>query len=173
MIRTLARAGLAAATLLSVCVPAFAHVTLEVQEARIGASYKAVLRVPHGCGAEATNVVRVQIPEGFFNVKPMPKAGWDLETVIAPYAASYDNHGTTLTEGVVEIIWSGGELPNAWYDEFVFRGSFAGSLEEGKFFFPTVQECANGEEAWIDTSGESGVSYPAPGLKLVRGTSGH
>lgn len=173
MIHTFARAGIAAASLLAISVPAFAHATLEVQEARIGASYKAVLRVPHGCGTEATNVVRVQIPEGFFNVKPMPKAGWELETVIAPYAGSYDNHGTELTEGVVEIVWSGGHLPNEWYDEFVFRGTFADSLEEGTFHFPAIQECANGEEAWIDTSGEPDASYPAPALSLVRGSSGH
>lgn len=173
MIRTFARAGIAAATLLAISAPAFAHATLEVQEARIGATYKAVLRVPHGCGTEATNVVRVQIPEGFFNVKPMPKAGWELETVTAPYAASYDNHGTELIEGVVEIIWSGGNLPNEWYDEFVFRGSFADSLEEGTFYFPAIQECANGEEAWIDTSGDDGASHPAPSLTLVPGSSGH
>jgi periplasmic copper chaperone A len=171
MIRIFARVGLAAATLLAISAPASSHATLEVQEAGLGSTYKAVLRVPHGCGTEATNVVRVQIPEGFFNVKPMPKAGWELETVTGPYAASYDNHGTELTEGVVEIIWSGGNLPNEWYDEFVFRGTFADSLEEGTFYFPAIQECANGEEAWIDTSGDDGASHPAPSLTLVRGTS--
>jgi len=30
---------------------AFAHITLENQQAPVGASYKAVLRVPHGCWA--------------------------------------------------------------------------------------------------------------------------
>src|SRR5690606_11590740 len=112
MIRTFARAALAATIFSSITVPAFAHVTLQVSEAAIGSSYRAVLQVPHGCGEEATNVVRVQIPEGFFNVKPMPKAGWTLETVVGPYEGSYDNHGTQMTEGVVEIVWSGGDLPN-------------------------------------------------------------
>ena len=174
MIRNFSRGALAAAMLTLVSLPAFAHVTLETREARIGSTYKAVLRVPHGCGTQATNLVRVQIPEGFFNAKPQPKAGWTLETVIGPYENGYDNHGTTLTEGVREIIWSGGELPNEWYDEFVFRGTFAGSLEEGDFFFPTIQECAAGEEAWIDTSGEAGAAYPAPRLTLRAGaTHGH
>lgn len=173
MIRMFMRASLAAAALLSVSAPSLAHVTLEIGEARIGGSYKAVLRIPHGCGTQATNTVHVRIPEGFFNVKPMPKPGWELETVTAPYAMSYDNHGTDLTEGVVEIIWSGGNLPNEWYDEFVFRGSFADSLEEGTFHFPTIQECADGEEAWIDTNDEPGASYPAPSVTLVRDPSGH
>lgn len=167
MIRTFSRAAFAAAALLAFAAPAFAHATLEVQEAKIGGSYKAVLRVPHGCGTEATHTVRVQIPEGFYNVKPMPKAGWKLETVTGPYAQAYDNHGTQLTEGVKEIVWSEGNLPNEWYDEFVFRGSFAGTLEPGKFYFPAIQECANGEEAWIDVSGDENAEMPAPSLELV------
>lgn len=167
MIRSISRAALAAATVIAFAPPTFAHSTLEVQEAAIGSTYKAVLRVPHGCGTEATNVVRVQIPEGFYNVKPMPKAGWTLETVTGPYENSYDNYGTMLTEGVKEIVWKDGNLPNEWYDEFVFRGTFAGSLEPGTFYFPAVQECANGEEAWIDVSGDENAEMPAPSLELV------
>ena len=167
MIRTFACTAIAVATLAALSAPAFAHATLEVQEAKIGSTYKAVVRIGHGCGTEATNVVRVQIPEGYYNVKPMPKAGWELKTVIGPYTGSYDNHGTIVTEGVKEIVWSGGSLPNEWYDEFVFRGTFATSLQEGKFYFPTIQECANGEEAWIDVTGDKEAKDPAPSLKLV------
>ena len=72
MIRFIASAAIAATSLVAFAAPAFAHATLEVQEAAIGSGYKAVLRVPHGCGTEATHTVRVQIPEGFYNVKPMP-----------------------------------------------------------------------------------------------------
>lgn len=173
MFRTLSRAALAAATLSALAVPAFAHATLETQEATIGSGYKAVLRVPHGCGTEATHTVRVQIPEGFFAVKPMPKAGWTLEIVTGPYENTYLNHGAEVTEGVREIVWSGGNLLNEWYDEFVFRGTFADSLDEGKFYFPAIQECANGEEAWIDTSGTPDSDKPAPGLTLVPASGDH
>lgn len=173
MTRSLSRA-LCAVTLLFAVTPAFAHSTLEVQEARIGSTYKAVLRVPHGCGTEATHTVRIQIPEGFFNVKPMPKAGWTLETVTGPYEGSYDNHGTAVTDGVKEIVWSNGNLPNEWYDEFVFRGTFAESLKPGRFYFPAIQECANGEEAWIDVSGDENAEMPAPSLELLpAGSAGH
>ena len=167
MIRSFARATAAVATLAALSAPALAHVTLEVQQAEIGSTYKAVLRVPHGCGTEATHVVRVQIPEGFFAVKPMPKPGWKLETVTGAYAGSYDNHGTAVTEGVTEIIWSDGNLPNEFYDEFVFRGTFAGSLEPGKFYFPAIQECASAEADWLDVTGAEGAGEPAPSLTLV------
>ncbi|MET3924813.1 DUF1775 domain-containing protein [Devosia sp. 2618] len=167
MIRFLSCAAMAVATVAALSVPAFAHVTLEVQQANIGSTYKAVVRVPHGCGTEATNVVRIQIPEGFFAVKPMPKAGWDLEVVTGPYKNAYDNHGAAVTEGVTEIVWSGGDLPDAFYDEFVFRGTFAASLAPGKFYFPTIQECASAEEAWIDVTGSDAADMPAPSLELV------
>ena len=32
---------------------ASAHITLETQQAAIGSTYKAVVRVPHGCGTDA------------------------------------------------------------------------------------------------------------------------
>jgi uncharacterized protein YcnI len=161
-----------AALLIAFSTPAFAHVTLEKQEAAVGSTYRAVVRVPHGCGSEATNVLRVQIPDGFYAVKPMPHAGWTLETVIGPYAQPYDNYGTIMTEGVVEVIWSGGELPNEFYDEFIFRGTFGGDLPVGSvFYFPAVQECANGEEAWIDTTGAEDAEKPAPHLTLIAAPS--
>lgn len=173
MNRFVLRAAGAVALLVTLSAPAFAHATLEVGEAALGASYKAVLRVPHGCGTEATHTVRIQIPEGFFAVKPMPKAGWNLDIITGPYENTYMNHGTEVTEGVKEIVWSGGDLKNEWYDEFVFRGTFAGSLEEGTFYFPAIQECANGEEAWIDTTGAEGVEMPAPSVKLAPAKDGH
>ncbi|MBL4916377.1 YcnI family protein [Szabonella alba] len=155
-------------TLGALTTPALAHVSLEQQEARVGATYKAVLRVPHGCGDQATHTLRVQIPEGFINVKPMPKPGWTLETVRGEYESSYDYYGSALSEGVKEIVWSGGNLPNEHYDEFVFRGTFVGSLEPGQsFYFPSVQECADGEEAWIEQTDDHDAPKPAPGVKLL------
>ena len=72
-----------------IACPAAAHITLETREAPVGASYKAVLRVPHGCEGTATTSVRVRIPEGFIRAKPMPKPGWTLNTVIGKYPKTY------------------------------------------------------------------------------------
>src|SRR5262249_6317391 len=112
---------------------ACAHVTLEREEAPVGAPYKAVLRVPHGCDGAATVALRVRVPEGMIAVKPMPKPGWKIETVSGKYPKAYDYfHGARLTEGVTEVKFSGGNLPDAYYDEFVFAGFIAGNLEAGK-----------------------------------------
>ena len=80
-----------------------AHITLEKEEAPAESLYKAVLRVPHGCEGSATVKVRVQIPEGVIAVKPMPKAGWQLEMVKGKYEKSYNYYGTPMTEGIKAI----------------------------------------------------------------------
>src|SRR5438874_1917484 len=99
------------ATLLALAAPASAHITLERKQATPGSSYKAVLAVPHGCAKSATIRITVTVPEGVIAVKPMPKAGWTVETAGAKYAQTYNfMHGITYSEGVREITWKGGRL---------------------------------------------------------------
>ncbi len=160
----------AAAVVAAFGTVASAHATLETQEATVGTYYKAVVRIGHGCDGEATLKVRVDIPEGVISVKPMPKAGWTLETEAGAYANSYKLHGRDVVEGVTQITWSG-ELADPHYDEFVFRARLDGSLPAGeKIFFPTVQVCANGENAWVEipAAGQDphDLKRPAPGLML-------
>ncbi|MCV6594514.1 MAG: DUF1775 domain-containing protein [Silicimonas sp.] len=165
---------LAAAALSLTAFAADAHATLEEKSAVIGKTTKLTLRVPHGCKGEATHTVRIEIPEGFYAVKPMPKAGWTLETETGAYETSYINHGRTMTEGVRAVIWSGGDLQNDWYDEFVIRGAVGPNMDAGgMLYFPAVQTCATGTADWTDTSGSREVPNPAPKLKLVAGDAGH
>jgi periplasmic copper chaperone A len=159
-------------------VSALAHVTLEVREAKAGAPYKATLRVPHGCDGTATLKVRAQIPEGVIAVKPMPKPGWQLETVKGKYDKSYPYyHGQQLTEGVREIVWSGGKLPDEHYDEFVFAGFLAGDLKPGPIYIPVTQECETGEARWADIPAPGqdrhALRAPAPALIILAQHSQH
>ena len=105
--------------LVAVSFPAHAHITLERTEAPVGGSYKALLRVPHGCQGSPTIAVRVKIPDGVIAVKPMPKPGWTLSVVRGKYSKTYEYfHNAKLSEGVVELSWSGGNLSDDHYDEF-------------------------------------------------------
>jgi uncharacterized protein YcnI len=152
--------------------PALAHITLERQEARVGAPYKAVFRVPHGCGNAATLRIRIRIPEGVVAVKPMPKPGWEVELVRGSYAKAYKIfHNITVTEGVKEVIWRG-RLPDEHYDEFVLAMYLTDDLAPGRMlYFPAVQECESGVHRWIEIpeEGKSRHEYkePAPELKLL------
>ena len=135
-------------------------------------TYKAVLRVGHGCEGKPTTAIRVKIPEGVIAVKPMPKPGWQLATTKGKYAKPYDYYGTPLTEGVTEVAWTGGELPDEWYDEFVLRGQLTGFAPGTVVYFPVVQECTDGAaHRWIEipAPGKSEDDYeePAPGVTIV------
>jgi uncharacterized protein YcnI len=152
-----------------------AHVTLETRQAPVGASYKAVLRVPHGCDGSATTAIRVRIPAGVIGVKPMPKPGWKLDVVTGKYAKPFTLRGAKMSEGVAEIAWSGGSLADAYYDEFVFTSTLSEELESGQtIYFPVVQECEKGVHRWIEIPASEGAAEdhsvgpePAPGLKLL------
>jgi uncharacterized protein YcnI len=94
--------------------------------------------------------------------------------VTGTYATPFVNHGTELKEGVTEIVWSGGELPDSFFDEFVFRGTFGANLKpDTVFYFPTLQLCGDKEDAWIDTSGAEDAEMPAASVTLVEGSDHH
>ncbi|MFN3892186.1 MAG: DUF1775 domain-containing protein [Beijerinckiaceae bacterium] len=147
----------------------FAHATFERAEAAPGSSYTGVLRIPHGCEGQATHTVRLDLPPEIVGVKPMPKPGWKLATYEGDYERPIDNHGRIETKGVRRIVWSGGDLPDAHYDEFVFTGTIRGDAAGGTIYAPVVQECANGRQAWIEIPkpGDARPRAPAPGIRLV------
>jgi uncharacterized protein YcnI len=135
---------------------AVAHITLQEQQAPVAASYRAVFRVPHGCNGSATVAVKVRIPDGFINVKPMPKPGWKLDVTRGKYQNPIGMQGAKVSEGVTEVDWSGGNLPDAFYDEFVLTGYIGDEAPAGQtMYFPVVQECEKGVNRWIE--------IPAPG----------
>lgn len=158
---------LTALAVIALPVMANAHASLTPREAAAGKTYRAVIGIGHGCDGEATRTLRVMVPEGFYDAKPMPKAGWTLEVKAGPYATPFDNHGTIMTEGPREIIWSGGTLEDAWYDEFVIRGRVGADIAPGTvLYFPTVQECAGGTAEWTDVTGNRDLPNPAPGVTV-------
>lgn len=159
---------MAAATF--VHVPAArAHVTFDTLEVQADETIRTALRVPHGCEGSPTVAIRVQIPEGVRNVKPMPKPGWELTTVTEPVAqpASTGGHGSFSTR-VTEVSWSGGSLEDAHYDEFVLRMRMPDAAGT-TVYFPVVQECAEGVHRWIEipTDGGGELPEPAPAIRLV------
>lgn len=171
--------GLAIASWLAVALatPALAHITLEQNAAPVGASYKAVFRVPHGCDGSATVKIIVKIPEGAIAVKPMVKPGWTIAVRRGAYSKPYSfMHGAKFTEGPTEIVWSGGHLPDAYYDEFVVSMFIAGELTAGStLYFPVDQICEKGAHHWtaVPVNGKAPDGDPAPGLHLLQRATDH
>ncbi|MEI6733800.1 MAG: YcnI family protein [Comamonadaceae bacterium] len=168
---------LAACALLLSGTTALAHVVLGEPAALANTSYRATLRVGHGCDGSPVTALRVTIPDGFSGAKPMPKAGWILSIKLAKLAKPYSSHGKTITEDVAEISWtatsSDNWLPDAWYDEFVFRGGLPGAA--GPMWFKVTQTCEKGSIAWAEIPGTGtstmGLKYPAALLEIIESSS--
>lgn len=153
------------------------HVTLDQANAETSTYTKATLRIGHGCEGLPTAVLRVEIPDGFQEPKPMPKQGWTLATVRSKLAKPYDNHGTTVVEDVSEITWTANStdayLADAHYDEFVLRGKTPGTA--GPLWFKVTQLCRQGDKTgqnpWteVPATGTStkDLKYPAALLNVI------
>lgn len=133
-----------------------AHITLEQDTARAGSYQKLTFRVGHGCDGSPTKAVTVTMPESVIGAKPMPKPGWNIRLVEGKPASA-----------VREVSWSGGPLPDAYYDEFSMQVKLP--AEPGKLYFKIVQQCEKGSVAWDELPGEAGVKVksPAPVLNVL------
>ena len=162
--------ALAGALLLSSA--ASAHVVLERSEAPADSQYRAVLRVTHGCKGSPTTSVRVTVPEGAVGARPMAKPGWTVQTVRGAYAKAYPGPHGTLSEGVKEISWTGGRLPDDFFDEFVFAVRLSDAFQPGEtVHFPVEQSCESGAYRWVEIpkAGQEAhdLKEPAPGVRIV------
>jgi uncharacterized protein YcnI len=159
---------------LLVVSPMKAHVLLQGKQAAVGADYKAVFVVPHGCSGSPTTKLRVQIPEGVIATNVRPVDGWNVETMKGKYSGEYDYKGAKVSEGIKEVAWSGGKLADKTRQEFVIETYLAGSLKpDTTLYFPVVQECEQGVSRWIEIPPDGAVhshegKWPAPGVKLTK-----
>lgn len=160
--------GIAAA----LATAAQAHVTLESPKAAAGSTYKAVLKVGHGCEGSPTHTVTVQIPSGLSGAKPVPKAGWTLSLRKEKLGTPYESHGRQVTEDVVEVSWKANTradwLEDAWYDEFTVRGQLPPTA--GPLWFKVSQVCEKGRWDWAEVPKEGmstqGLRAPAALLEV-------
>lgn len=143
-----------------------AHVTLEQKQAPASSTYKAVFRVGHGCAGSPTTGIRVFLPAGFTDAKPMPKPGWKLEIQREALLAPYTSHGKPVNDRAAIISWQGGSLADAEYDEFVLRGTLP--AESGKLYFRVLQKCKSAQNDWsaIQT-GHDKPEFPAAILEVT------
>ena len=163
-----------ALALLLAAPAALSHVVLEQPTALAGSSYRAVLRVGHGCDGLATTGISVRIPPGVQGAKPMPKPGWLLGVRTEPLATPYTHHGKRVEAEVSEISWTAqgkeAALPDHFYDEFVLRASLPAT--PGVLWFKVTQTCQDegrtGRKDWtqVPAAGSSTKGLPLPAAPL-------
>jgi uncharacterized protein YcnI len=159
-----------------VAVPAArAHVTPSPARAAAGQTAIVGFTVGHGCEGSPTRQVSIQIPAGVTSARPRPKPGWRIAIKRGKLPEPVkDFAGNTVTTGVLEITWSGGPLPDAYFDTFEVRLGMPDT--PGKtLYFKTVQRCVKGVHRWIELplKGADEPEEPAPAVVLVRSAGGH
>jgi uncharacterized protein YcnI len=158
--------------LLMLAAPAMAHVTVTPRQLPEGAYARLSFAVSHGCDGSATTRLVLRLPAAqILHAKPMPKPGWTLQIQRVALREAATLHGRALNDSVAEIVWSGGPLDDAHYDEFVVHGKLAGGRQPLRF--EVLQECERGRTEW---SGAPGSPHPAPVLTIEAppaGRAGH
>ena len=168
----LLRIVLAAAVIVT-STAASAHITFAEPQAQLGSYYAGFLRVSHGCEASPTVSIRVEIPVGIDVARPQPKPGWALaiehEALAQPIRSEM---GSLVKQRVSAITWTG-SLPADEFDQFGIMLKLPSSA--GPLYFPTMQRCASGTNAWINRPATPdawhATEMPAPMLIVTGGAS--
>jgi len=168
-------ASVAAACLVLVAAPSWAHVTVNPDTATQGGYTALSFRVPTESDSVSTTKVQVFLPQDHplasVSVKPHP--GWHAQVVTKKLATPLTTDDGQVTEGVFSITWTPVSKQDAItpgeYDEFDIS---VGPLPEvSRLTFKTLQTYSDGSIVrWIDppaAEGQPEPEHPAPTLALV------
>lgn len=165
---------LAALAALALPAAAGAHVTVSPTETPAQGYAMLDFTVPHGCDGAATTRVTIQMPPQVISATPEEVPGWKIKTKEGKLPEPAEQHGETVTEGVREVSWTGGPLPDAHLQRFGLSVALAGEAGE-EVPFKAIQDCVGGgETAWVQlASGDEEPEHPAPTVTLTAADDGH
>jgi uncharacterized protein YcnI len=163
MIRKLVPTAFLALALLAPAA-AGAHVTVQPNEAPEGAYTVLDVRVPNVTEDATTTKVAVQFPEGFGDVSYQAVPGWHVEVIDQKLKVPIQTDDGPVTEGVKEVIFSGGKLAPGQFQDFPLSVQIPGKAGE-ELTFKAVQTYDNGEAVrWI---GAPESEHPAPQVLVL------
>jgi periplasmic copper chaperone A len=162
--RTNLLAAAAAAAALMIPATASAHVSLHPNEVPTGAFATLDIRVPNESDKANTTKIAVQLPAGFTDVSPEYMQGWTPSVRTAKLAKPVKSDDGVITEGVREIVWSGGKIPPGQFLNFPISTEIPGKAGE-TLTFKVLQYYDDGEVArWI---GGPDSEEPAPDIDVT------
>lgn len=169
--------AVAAAAILAIAAvnPASAHFGVSAPSTAAGSYTLLTFSSSHGCDGSAWNRVAIQIPESIQTARPAMKAGWTIETTTEE---STNADGETV-ERVTSITFTATApefvVPEHFYDDFRVQVQLPETVGE-VLYFPLVQTCEVGENAWIEIPAEGQSSedleLPAPSLTVTEAVAG-
>jgi uncharacterized protein YcnI len=156
---------------------AFAHITVNPDEAQQGGFEKLTFRVPNERPDAGTTQVEITIPDDVVieHVSVQPVPGWTYNIQTRELAEPIETEEGDVTTAVSTITWSGGEIKPGEFQEFPVS---AGPLPEADSIeFAAIQTYSSGEVVrWIEIPEEGAPEpeLPAPVLTLTPGSGdGH
>ncbi|MER8102477.1 YcnI family protein [Kitasatospora sp. NPDC094016] len=169
----------AAASVVALAGPAFAHVTVNPGAAAQGGYTAVDFRVPNESDAAGTVKLEVNLPldHPLASVRTLPLPGWTATVEKAKLDKPIKVHGSDVNEAVSKITWtadSGTKIAPGQFQEFrVSIGPLPSDADS--MVFKTLQTYDNGDIVrWIDESkdGQPEPAHPAPVLKLTKAAAG-
>jgi periplasmic copper chaperone A len=156
--------GAALVAVLALAPTAFAHVTLQPEEAPAGGFARLDVRVPNERDNADTTKVDVQFPPGFLSVSYEPVPGWDIKITKRKLDKPVEQFGEQVTEEVGRITFTGATIGPGQFQDFGL--SLAVPDKPGTAVaFKAIQTYSNGEVVrWI---GPPDSEEPAPQVKLT------
>ncbi|MEU4128074.1 YcnI family copper-binding membrane protein [Streptomyces wuyuanensis] len=172
--------GVAASSVLLLCGPAVAHVSVQPQGEAAKGGYATVnFKVPNERDNASTVKLEVSVPADhpLSSVMPQPVPGWKAEVTKTKLAKPLSVHGKQITEAVSKITWTaaGGKIGPGEFQQFpVSLGQLPENTDE--LVFKALQTYDNKEVVrWIEEPQEGAAEpdHPAPVLALSAATGDH
>ncbi|QLH22861.1 YcnI family protein [Streptomyces sp. Rer75] len=172
--------GLTAGALVLLAGPAFAHVTVQPEQAEKGGYSTVDFKVPNERDDSSTVKLEVNLPTDhpLASVMPQPVPGWDVKVTKSKLPKPIETDDGKVTEAVTKITWTGGTIDPGMFQQFPVS---VGPLPEDadQLAFKALQTYDDKQVVrWIEEpeKGAPEPENPAPVLKLAdaaEGSHGH
>ncbi|MEV7194887.1 YcnI family protein [Streptomyces sp. NPDC093510] len=180
MSRIAAAGTVAAATVIVLSAPAFAHVSVSPEGQAAKGGYATVnFKVPNEMDDASTNKLEVSFPADhpLASVMTQPVPGWTAKVTKSKLDKPLEIHGEKIDEAVSKVTWTAdgkGIQPGTFQKFPVSMGQLPEDADE--LVFKAVQTYDNKEVVrWIEPQqkGQEEPEHPAPALPLSAATDGH
>ncbi|MFG2606815.1 YcnI family protein [Streptomyces sp. NPDC048514] len=178
--RVAAAAAVAGTAVLTLSVPAFAHVTVQPEGTAAKGGYAVVdFKVPNERDDASTTKLEVNLPTDhpIASVMPQPIPGWTVKITKSKLDKPLTMHGEKIDEAVSKVTWTadGKGIESGYFQKFPLS---VGALPEDtdQLAFKAIQTYSDKEVVrWIEVpqKGQEEPENPAPVLELAAATDDH
>jgi periplasmic copper chaperone A len=149
-----------------------AHAILDRQKVTPGEAYHLSINIGHGCSGAETTALTVTIPDGIIITKIDENKDFKQEAIKENFGHPWKGPATLVDNGIKQIKWSDGKLPDKMQGSFGFEIYASDELKIGQVLaFPVIQACQQDERKWTEQAEtielREKLKSPAPYLTIA------